>query len=147
MKIALLINLWFSHSTMISLSTAKLLLFIAVLLGPKGGDTIQITNQNAYCVWTQESSNWTLTDLGAMNAHWPENGTNISAADLRQTHNGDFKIAREITAHNWTRDSVLYLANGDKVEKQGNKIFYTTNPGGANQQIYTILTVADGKTL
>ena len=132
---------------MLSISTAKLLLFIAVLLGPKGGDTIEIVNHNSYCVWTQESSNWTLSDLGSPTVQWSENGATISAADLKGANNGDFRSAREITAHNWNADSVLYLTNGDKVERQGTKIFYTINPGGANQQIYTILTLSDGKTL
>ena len=31
------------------------------------------------------------------------------------------------------------------VEKQGNKIFYTTNAGAPNQEIYTILTIKDGR--
>ena len=48
---------------MISLSTAKLLLFIALIVGPKCGGadhSIEIVNKTSYCVWTQEATVWSL---------------------------------------------------------------------------------------
>ena len=132
---------------MISLSTAKLFLFIALLLGPKGGDTIEIVNDKSYCVWEQESNNWKLTELGQTSPKSPFTGTTVTPIYLQKAANKDFQLAHEISSHNWAKDSVLNLPNGDVVEKQGTKIFYTVNAGGANQQIYTILTMADGKTL
>jgi hypothetical protein len=135
---------------MISLSTAKLLLFIALLIGPKLGNsdhTIEIVNKSSYCVWTQDGSGWALTQLGQPINHWPLNGTN-SSLDVQQLHNTDFVLAKEISRHNWNAEyAILNMPNGDIVEKQHNKIFYTINAGAANEQIYTIVTIKDGKTL
>ena len=138
---------------MISLSTAKVLLFIALLAGPKcagSGHSVEIVNNNSYCVWTQNTTGWTLTQLGHVTQHWPENGTNFSPRDVRPTpNNANFVVISEVTHHNWSAspNSKLNLSNGDMVEKRGNQVFYTINPGAPNQEIYTILTMKDGKTL
>jgi hypothetical protein len=136
---------------MISLSTAKMLLFIALLIGPKCGNSdhsIEIVNKNSYCVWAQDSTGWSLTQLGRNNQHWPEGGTssNFVPQHLRDT---DSALASEVTHHNWNASAncTLNMPNGDIIEKQGSKIFYTTNAGAPNQEIYTILTIKDGKTL
>jgi len=141
---------------MISLSTAKLFLFIALLVGPKfaGSDhSIEIVNKNSYCVWTQDATGWTLTQLGQTTNHWPENGTNISDREFARARNNadnaDFVVASEVTRHNWnaSQNSNLHLSNGDIIEKKGNQVFYTTNAGAPNQDIYTILTIKNGETL
>ncbi len=136
---------------MISLSTAKMLLFIALLVGPKCGGSdhsIEIVNKTSYCVWTQDAAGWSLTQSGRIIDHWPQNGTSPSA-EPQHLHNADFVLATEVTHQNWnaSEDCTLNMPNGDIVEKQGSKIFYTTNAGASNQEIYTILTIKDGKTL
>ena len=137
---------------MTSLTTAKLLLFIALFLGPKYGDnnhTIEIVSRTSYSVWTQNSDGWSLTQVGTPNDAWPTTGTNISTADLNQFGRENAEMVRAIKAHDWkgSDDSKLYFPNGDVVEKQGTKAFYTINAGASNQQIFTIMTMENGRPL
>jgi len=136
---------------MISLTTAKLLLFISLCLGPHHGDmkrSVEITNKNEYCVWSHSSEGWELTQLGRDIDHWPLNGTNVSSQDLvREFAKVNPQTTHAIKSHDWTQDSTLYFENGDKLEKQGNKIFYTLNAGAPNEQVFTILIMEKGKTL
>jgi hypothetical protein len=135
---------------MISLNFAKLLLFISLCLGPHYGAmdrTVEISNKNAYCVWTHDSDGWALTQLGTVVNHWPANGSNITENDLKQIGPTNHNIAHQIAAHDWKHDSALYFDNGDVLEKQGNKIFYTLNAGAPNQQIFSIIIMEKGKVL
>ena len=135
---------------MISLNLAKLLLFISLCLGPHHGAmnrTVEISNKNAYCVWTHDSDGWALTQLNTVVNHWPENGSNITENDLKKIGPTNQQIAHQIAAHDWSHDSTLYFENGDVLEKQGNKIFYTLNAGSPNQQIFSIIIMENGKVL
>ncbi len=136
---------------MISLSTAKFLLFIALCLGPKYGDsnhTIEIVSKNAYVVWTENPDGWTVTQKNFASYDWPVNGTSVSTDDLNHFSKSNAHMVREISKHHWDygHDSILYFQSGDVVEKQGsNKVFYTINAGSYNQQIFTIRTLSNGK--
>jgi len=136
---------------MISLTTAKLLLFISLCLGPHHGDVkrrVEITNENAYCVWSHSSEGWELTQLRRVIDHWPLNGTNVTSEDLvREFAKVNPQTMRAIKSHDWTHDSVMYFENGDKLEKQGSKIFYTLNAGAPNEQVFTLLIMEKGTVL
>ena len=134
---------------MISLTTAKLLLFVALCIGPKDKDlpsahVIQVTSNNSYCVWTEKPGAWNLTGKVEASHDWPAGGDDISTHDLNSLTPKDRAIVQAIAHHNWSHDDVLVLANGDRVEKQGNTVFYTLNSGGANQQVYTLVTLQNG---
>ena len=135
---------------MISLSTAKLLLFVALCLGPKYGDnnhTIEIVNRNSYIVWTQNSTGWTISQKGLSSDDWPQ-GTTVSTQELNEFSKQTGPIASDVSSHNWSgKDSILHLQNGDVVEKHGDKAFYTINAGSYNQQVFTILTMQNGRPL
>jgi len=136
---------------MISLSTAKFLLFIALCLGPKYGDTnhtIEITTKTAYIVWTQDADGWTVMQKGQAVEDWPGTGTTVSTKELNEFNRKYSGMVRAISQHDWKdgHHSTLYFESGDIVQKQGvNRVFYTVNAGGYNQQIYTIQTMVNGK--
>jgi hypothetical protein len=138
---------------MISLSTAKFLLFIALCLGPQYGDTnhtIEIVSKNSYVVWTGNPDGWTVVQKGQTADDWPTGGTSLTTEDLNQFSKSYADRVRAISNHRWAygHHSALYFSNGDIVEKQGsNKVFYTVNAGSYNQQIFTIQTMANGKPL
>jgi hypothetical protein len=116
---------------MISLTTAKLLFFIAVSLGPQAPHTILATSNSENYSWHDEGADgWSLeaNDL-------PTNGWQ------RQMAGGSFdsRDARAITAHQWHDGDALQLANGSRVEKQGDAVFYIEHPGCPNQKTFTIL--------
>jgi len=142
-SLASMINL-----TSAKLLTAKLLLFVALTLGPKEmTHSIQITSNNINYQWVQGTGDWTLIETGQPSQYWPANGVDMSKKDLMDLGKENIQSVRNIAHHDWRRDSVLILDNGDRVEKCGNKVFYTARPGDANQQVYTILYIEDGKPL
>jgi len=126
---------------MISLITAKLFLFIALCLGPKDASTFLITSDSGNCVWTQEAHGWNLDEKYLPTHAWPANGLDVSTQDLNDVRWENASAVRRILHHSWKTDSVLMLDNGDRLEKRGTKIFYTVNPGAANQKVYTIYGV------
>ena len=137
---------------MTSLTTAKLLLFVALCVGPKDKDlttnhTILITSKNDSCVWTQEAQGWNLDEKGLATRDWPANGMDIATEDLRDLGPENMPKVHSIVHHDWSHNDVLVLDNGDRVEKQGNKVFYIFRAGAANQKAYTILTMENGVPL
>jgi len=138
----------FLHLTMISLTTAKLLLFIALCLGPKCSDnnhTIEIVSKNSYIVWTETSGGWTLDQKGMASDTWPATEIYLTTDQINQFGKTNKEKIHVIAHHNWDHNSTLYFEDGDVLQKQGsNKVFYTINAGGYNQQIFTIQTVKDG---
>ena len=133
---------------MISLATAKFLLFVALCLGPQYGDsnhTIQITDNRSYIVWTENPQGWTIAQKSYASYDWPVNGTFLSTQDLNQFSKENRQLVREISKHDWRQNSLLHLANGDIAEKRGNQVFYTINAGGYNQQVFTIQTLQNGR--
>ena len=128
--------------------TAKLLLFVALTLGPKEmTHSIMITSNSVNYTWTQGTGDWTLIENDLPTHNWPANGMDMSKSDLMDIGKENIQSVRNIAHHDWSRDSVLFLDNGDRVEKRGNKVFYTVRPGEPNQQVYTILYIEDGLPL
>jgi len=133
------------YLAMISLTTAKLLLFIALCLGPKDiTHSILITSNSGNLVWTQGSHGWNLDEKTISTHDWPANGLDIGTPDLNTFSPGTRPTMRAIAHHNWNRRPVLYLDNGDRVEKHGTKVFYTVRPGNPTQKVYTILYIENG---
>jgi hypothetical protein len=128
--------------------TAKLLLFVALTLGPKEmTSSIMITTNSVSYTWVHGPADWYLTENDMPTHNWPANGLDISAGDLVDIGKENIQSVRNIAHHDWSRDSVLFLDNGDRVEKRGNKVFYTARPGEANQRVYTILYIENGVPL
>jgi hypothetical protein len=123
---------------MISLSTAKFLFFIALSLGPQTPHSVFVTSTNENYCWTDEGTDgWKLKTKGAPTCDWVRQEPKQLPAGF------DTSDARAITAHQWHDGSYLQLANGNRVEKQGDAVFYIVNPGAPNQTTYTILYPKD----
>ena len=130
---------------MISLTTAKLLLIVALYTGPKDvTHSILITSNNDHCVWTQISHGWNLDEKNEATHDWPATGVDYSTQDLNDLTPAARHTARVLAHHDWKHDSVLYLENGDRVEKVGDKVHYTAWPGSSNEKVYTILYIENG---
>lgn len=127
---------------MTHIATAKILLFIALNVGPHNASTIFATsNSEAY----------TLTaDAG----RWDVEAPSFPASDFTRDEGIDVTLPsaptaaevpanlRDIAHHDWSLGPVI-CANGDRVERHGNHIFYIINAGGANEKVYTILFPTD----
>jgi hypothetical protein len=118
---------------MISMSTAKLLFFIALTLGPQSPHVVYVTSVNDSYRWTDEGPNgWMLRTKDAPHGDW------VRQDQKPQPGGFDNAEARAITAHDWHDGSFLQLSNGNRVEKQGDAAFYIVDPGAPNQKTYTI---------
>jgi hypothetical protein len=95
-------------------------------------------------VWRPETQGWNLVQNRPAPSSWPANGLDVSTADLNSVAHEDRITVRQILRHDWSHDSVLYLDNGDRVEKRGEFMFYTVSPGAANQVVYTMITMENG---
>lgn len=134
---------------MISLTTAKLLLLIGLCLGPvshSGNHTIQITGKNYYGLWTQNATGWTLVEKTSASGDWAANGDAISTEDLQHIGPPNNPFVRAIVTHDWKHDSLLRFEQ-DVVQKQGTAAFLIMNAGQPNQQVFTVLTLENGKPL
>ena len=124
---------------MITATTAKVLLFIALTLGPANPTTVFCTSHNESYTWTPQPYGWNLTALGFPASDFSRDPAK-TAMFSGSPHKGDVPpYIREIADHNWNHDSVVVLSNGDRVEKKGDHAFYIINAGGPNEKIFTIL--------
>ena len=115
---------------MLSLSTAQLLFVVALALAPHNAQTIYATSSTNNYFWTETTHGWTLKTKGLPSTCWSDGGTQPAPqrdADMRT-----------VQQHHWSRERQLFLDNGNRVEEQGDAVFYTIEPGEANQQVFTI---------
>jgi hypothetical protein len=123
---------------MLVLPTAKILLFIALNLGPQNAPEIYATSNSESYVWTPSGSGWDLEAKGFPASDFTRDPSEtMSFAGTPQDSIPGY--LRAISRHNWTHNSVMILDNGDRVEKRGNHAFYIINAGGANEKVFTIL--------
>jgi len=118
---------------MTSLSTAKVLLFIALSVGPKHPQTIFATSNSENYVWTQSGQEWSLKTKGLPTHQWRDR-KNQPAPDPQEE-----REMRAVAHYDWREGSFLNLENGNRVERQGNAVFYIIDPGAPNQKVFTIL--------
>ena len=133
---------------MLVLPTAKVLLYIALQLGPAHPQMIYATSNSESYVWelTEQTGSKTLW------TGWTLEGKGFPASDFTRdpsktlTFNGVEppvdsvpRYLRAISQYSWRRDSAFVFDNGDRIEKHGDHAFYILNAGGANEKVFTIL--------
>ena len=131
-------------SHMLVLPTAKVLLYIALHLGPSDAQTIYATSNS-------ESYVWTFNQAGK-HASWSVEGKGFPTSDNTRdpdqwaTFDGSTPpvdtvpgYIRSISRYSWTHNSAMVFDNGDRIEKHGDHAFLILNAGGANQKVFTIL--------
>jgi hypothetical protein len=124
---------------MIVLPTAKILLFIALNLGPQNPQTVYATSDSESYVWTTTSIGWSVVARGFPSSDFTRDrsrGENVPAAPDKQSIP---LYLRVIADYKWHNNSVMVFDNGTRVEKHGDHAFYIINAGAANEKIFTIL--------
>jgi hypothetical protein len=124
---------------MLVLPTAKVLLFIALNLGPHNPPVIYATSNSENYVWTSSDSGWTLEAKGFPASDFSRDPSKSVTFTGTQPENSVPPYLRAISRHNWGRNSVMVFDNGNRVEKHGDHAFYIINAGGANEKVFTIL--------
>ena len=124
---------------MLVLPTAKILLFIALNVGPHDPQCVYATSNSEGYVWTTTKVGWSVEGKGFPAADFtfnPSKGENF-------TGNPDMdsvpRYLRVISKYKWNDNSCMVFDNGDRVEKHGCNAFFIINAGAANEKIFTIM--------
>jgi hypothetical protein len=117
---------------MISLTTAKTLLFVALALNP-GSHCIFVTSNSENYSFTEEAGRgWHLATKGLPTSNWQPQG-------LLENVPPSGHDATVIDRYPWGQSSNLQLSDGNRIEKQGTAGFYIVSPGAPNEKDFTIL--------
>jgi hypothetical protein len=131
---------------MIVLPTAKILLFIALNLGPQNPPVIYATSQSESYVWTSSTSGWTVEAKGFPTSDFTRDPAKVISFTGEQPQNSVPAHLQIISKYDWKHDNAMVFDNGDRVEKHGDHAFYIINAGGPNGKIFTIYFSACAKS-
>jgi hypothetical protein len=124
---------------MLVLPTAKILLFIAMNLGPQNPPVIYATSQSESYVWTSTATGWNLEAKGFPTSDFTRDPAQFVSFDGNPSTNLMPDYLRGIAHHHWRNNYAMVFDNGDRVEKSGDHAFYIINAGGSNEKVFTIL--------
>jgi hypothetical protein len=124
---------------MLVLPTAKILLYIALNLGPHNASLIYATSKSESYVWTSLTNGWTVEAKGFPASDFTRNPsrTMVFAGTTPLDSIPDY--LRAISEQKWADHSAMVFDNGDRIEKHGDHAFYIINAGGPNEKVFTIL--------
>lgn len=117
------------------ISTAQVLLFIALSMNPHDATQILATSNSDNYLWSHEGSNWQLQTKGLPTDDWAGKDTRPISAENREL--------RRIARHHWKDGASLDLANGNRIEERNGAAFYIVRPGAPSQKVFTILYYRD----
>jgi hypothetical protein len=123
---------------MITATTAKILLFIGLTLGPANPASVFCTSHNETYNWTTMPSGWHLTKLGFPPGDFTRDHSKSTSFAGSPAKDDVPAYITEITSHDWSHDSIVVLSDGSRVEKKGDYAFYIVNAGGPNEKDFTI---------
>ncbi len=124
---------------MIVLPSAKILLFLALNLGPHHAPMIYATSNSESYVWTPTPTGWTLEGKGFPASDFTRDPSKSITFTGNPSKDSIPAYLRVVSDHPWRHNSALVFDNGDRVEKHGDHAFYIINAGGANEKVFTIL--------
>jgi hypothetical protein len=129
---------------MLVLPTAKVLLYIALQLGPSHPQSIYVTSNSESYVWTYTTSgktaSWTVEGKGFPSSDFTRDpAQTISFAGDEPPTDTVPAYIRSISRYSWTHNNAIVFDNGDRIEKHGDHAFLILNAGGANEKVFTIL--------
>ena len=124
---------------MIVLPTAKILLFIALNLGPQNAPIIYATSNSESYVWTSTQTGWTVEAKGFPASDCTRDPSKSVTLTGNPSRDSVPAYLRVISRHNWRHNGAMVFDNGNRVEKHGDHAFYIINAGGANEKVFTIL--------
>lgn len=123
---------------MTTLPTAKILLFIALHVGPHQPSEVFATSLSDSYSYTTTQKGWTVEGLSFPASNGDYNPGFTSTGEATPSSSAVPKHLRAVAQHNWGKDSAMVFLNGDRVERHGDHAFYIQNAGGANEKVYTI---------
>jgi len=124
---------------MLALHTAKILLFIAMNLGPQNPPMIYATSNSDSYVWTRTEAGWMVEKKCFPSSDFTRDPSQFVSFSGQPSAASMPAYLRVIATHQWKRHSAMVFDNGDRVEKHGDHAFYIVDAGGANEKVYTIL--------
>ena len=89
------------------LPTAKILLFIALALGPKNAETIYATSNSEGYVWTPNGGGWTLEAQGFPASDFTRDPSQEVDFDKSPGRHDVPSYLRAICRHDWSHNSVM----------------------------------------
>ena len=124
---------------MLVLPTAKILLFIALNVGPPNAPMIYATSNSESYVWTPTQTGWAVEAKGFPASDFTRDPWRTMSFSGNPPYRSIPPYLRAISQHNWKHNSAMVFDNGNRVEKHGDHVFYIINAGGANEKVFTIL--------
>jgi hypothetical protein len=133
---------------MLVLPTAKVLLYIALQLGPAHPHQIYATSNSESYVWTYDDSSkspgWTVEALGFPSSDFTRDpSATVSFNGSEAPVDSVPAYIRSISRYDWSHNGAIVFDNGDRIEKRGDHAFFIINAGGANEKVFTILYPTD----
>jgi hypothetical protein len=120
------------------LPTAKILLFIALNVGPHHASNVFATSLSENYTYAATPTGWTITGLGFPASDCTRDPSASVAIDGTPGPSSVPRFLRAICRHDWSRNTAMVFDNGDRVEKNGDHAFYIINAGAANEKVFTI---------
>ena len=124
---------------MLVLPTAKILLYIALNLGPQNPPEIYATSNSESYLLTSTASGWTIEGKGFPASDFTRDPSKCVTLAGNPPASSIPPYLRAVSKYHWQNNSILVFDNGDRVEKHGDHAFYIINAGGANEKVFTIL--------
>jgi hypothetical protein len=124
---------------MIVLPTAKILLFIALSLGPQNPPMVYATSNSESYVWTPTKTGWSVEGKGFPSSDFTRDPSKTLDFAGGPGQDSVPKYLRAVSRYHWENHSAMVFDNGDRVEKHGDHAFYIINAGGPNEKVFTIL--------
>ncbi len=123
---------------MLVLPTAKILLFIALNVGPQNPQEIYATSNSEAYVWSTTKTGWSVEGKAFPASDFTFDPDKVEMFKGMPDTDSVPHYLRVISKYHWKNGSVMVFDNGDRVEKHGNHAFYIINAGAANEKIFTI---------
>lgn len=123
---------------MLVLPTAKILLFIAMNLGPQNAPMIYATSNSESYVWTSTAKGWDLEAKGFPASDCTRDPDKYVSFSGNPSSDALPPFIQSIAHHHWKNNYAMVFDNGDRIEKSGDHAFYIINAGATNEKIFTI---------
>jgi len=124
---------------MLVVSTAKILLYIALNLGPQNPPVVYATSNSESYVWTATQVGWNVEAKGFPSSDFTRDPSRCICFKGGPTQNSVPRYLRSISKYHWTNNSAMVFDNGDRIEKHGDHAFFIINAGAENEKVFTIL--------
>jgi hypothetical protein len=124
---------------MLVLPTAKILLYIALNLGPQNPPVVFATSNSENYVWTSTATGWTVQAKGFPSSDFTRDPAGYVSLAGSPPPSSVPAYLRAISRQDWRHDNAMVFDNGNRVEKHGDHAFYIVNAGGPNEKVFTIL--------